>query len=186
MISCGYRVVAAIVRTQSSALRAVDLRLLFLILWLSGTSFISLSCFLAALSSSASMTTSLYSAQFLIAMVTVAACSAGLNRYQSEGYSDGLVNDSECYLVTSSYNTVYSSSLLGYKFVQFMVFFLPWFHAAQAMSDVLSVVQYEGQSIGLGDIHDSVTLSYQAKENTDFETPWIISSFTMLIVNAIV
>lgn len=176
---------AAIVRTSSSALRAVDLSVLFLILYLSGTSFISLSCFLAALSSSASMTTSLYSAQFLVAMVTVAACATTLNSYRSVGFSDGLVNDASCYLVTSSYNTAYSSSLLGYEFVQFVVFFLPWFHAAQAMSDVLSVVQYKGQSIRLSDIHDKVTLSYTARPDTEFDSPWIIHSFAMLIVSSL-
>jgi hypothetical protein len=185
LISC-CSTVAAIVRTRSSALRAVDLNLLFLILYLSGTSFISLSCFLAALSSSASMTTSLYSAQFLVAMVTVAACSAALNHYDSVGYSDGLVNASQCYYVTSSYNAVFSSSLQGYQFVQFVVFFFPWFHAAQAMSDVLSVVQYEGQTISLSDIHDKVTLSYYASSGSEFDCPWIVHSFAMLIVSSVV
>jgi hypothetical protein len=164
----------------------VDLNLLFLILWLSGTSFISFSCFLAALSNSASMTTSLYSGQFLIALVTVAACSNAYDYYEAVGYDDGSVDASVCYLVSSSYNRVYSGQLMGYTFVQFLVFFLPWFHAAQAMSDVISVVQYEGQSISLSDIHDKVTLSYTADPNVTFDSPWIIQSFVMLISTTIV
>lgn len=177
--------VAAIVRTQSSALRAVDLNLLFLILWLSGTSFLALACFLAALSSSASMTTSLYSAQFLIALVTVAACSSTYNYYDAVGYDNGVVDNSVCYLVSSSFNAVYSPKLVGYQFVQFLVFFLPWFHSAQAMSNVLSVVQYKGQSISLADAGHSVTLSYQAKVNTTFTSPWISNSLVMLFVSSV-
>ena len=179
-------VVAAIVRIKSSALRAVDLQLLFLILWLSGTSFISFAFFLAALSSSSTMTTSLYSAQFLIALITVAACSNPLNTYTAVGYNDGAINDSKCFLVSSSYNTIYSSQLLGYEFVQFLVFFLPWFHAAQAITDVISVVQYKHQSITLADARGKVSMSYAAQENTLFKSPWIIQSFIMLIVTSIV
>ena len=177
--------VAAIIQTVSPSLQAIDLGLLYLILWLSGTSFLSLSCFLAALSSSASMTTSLYSAQFLIALITVAACSSTYNHYVSVGYSDGVINDSVCYLVSSSYNTVYSSSLLGNQFVMFLVFFLPWFHAAQAMSDVLSAVQFEGQTIGMGGIAQSITLSYSASPGTTFPCPWIQYSLVMLISTSI-
>ena len=176
---------AAIVRTKSSALRAIDLRLLFLIFYLTGTSFIAFSCFLAALSSSASMTTSLYSAEFLIALITVAACSSPINSYQSVGYNDGGINDSVCYLISSSYNRVYSPSLLGYEFVQFLVFFLPWFHAAQAITDVISIVQYKDQSIGMSDITKEISLSYTNTSTNTFDSPWIVHSLIMLLSTTI-
>lgn len=172
-------------RTRSSALRAVDLRLLYLILWLSGTSFLSLSCFLAALSSSASVSTSLYSAQFLAALITVAASSGAYDYYSAVGYNDGFINSTVCYLVSSSFNRIYSSMLIGNEFVQFLVFFLPWFHAAQAMADVISVVQYEGQSIGMGDIGKDVTLSFTAAEDQLFTCPWLKTPITMLITSSI-
>ncbi len=176
---------ALIVRTQSSILRAIDLQLLYLILWLSGTSFVALSCFLAALSSSASVSTSLYSAQFLAALITVAASSGAYDYYKSVGYSDGLINETVCYNVASSYNRIYSSLLIGNQFVKFLVFFLPWFHAAQAMSDVLSVVQYDGQSIGMADISHRVELSYTAVEDQLFSTPGLKTPLTMLITSTI-
>lgn len=177
--------VALVVRTQSSILRAVDLQLLYLILWLSGTSFLSLSCFLAALSSSASVSTSLYSAQFLAALITVAASSGAYNYYSAVGYSDGLINETVCYYVSSSYNRIYSSLLIGNQFVKFLVFFLPWFHAAQAMSDVLSIVQYDGQSVGMGDISQRVELSFTAKEDQLFTSPGLKTPLTMLITSAL-
>lgn len=176
---------ALIVRTQSSALRAIDLNLLYLILWLSGTSFLSLSCFLAALSSSASVSTSLYSAQFLAALVTVAASSGAYDYYTAVGYDDGLISDTVCYLVSSSYNRIYSKMLIGNDFVQFLVFFLPWFHAAQAMSDVMSIVQYEGQSIGMSDIGKHMELSYTANEDQLFTSPWLKTPITMLITSSL-
>jgi hypothetical protein len=165
----------------------VGLDLLFLLLWLTGTSFISLSCFLAALSSSASMTTSLYSTQFLVALITAAACSTPSNVFQSVGYNDGVVDNSVCYFVSSSFNRVYSPSLLGFEFVQFLVFFLPWFHAAQAMSDVLSVVQYEGLTVDMSESslkYPPQELSYSAGGSA-FNSKWIQYSLVMLVSSSV-
>jgi hypothetical protein len=174
-------------QSHFSALRAIDLRVLYLILWLSGTSFIAMSCFLAALSSSASMSTAIYYAQFLIALVTVASCSSPYDEYTSVGYDDGSVDQSTCYYMTSSWNSIYSSKLTGNTFVQFLVFFLPYFHAAAAMGDVLSVVQYEGQSVHMSDLANSVDLYYKVSSNYyDFTSPWLSRSLTVLGCNTIV
>lgn len=169
-----------------SALRSIDLQLLYLILWLSGTSFIGMSCFLAAISSSASMSTALYYAQFLVALVTVASCSSPYEKYENVVESDGSMEWTVCYYVSSSFNAIYSSQLLGDTFVQFLVFFLPYFHSAAAMSDVLSVVQYKSQTIGMNDLGRSITMSYSAKPGMEFTSPWLSRSLTMLGCNTIV
>ena len=175
--------VAAIIRPYRSALRDIDLGLLYLLLWLSGTAFLSLAFFLAALSSSASMTTSLYSAQFLFALVTIAASSSPYDQYEYGYNSEG---DRVCYLITSSFNAIYSTQLLGNTFVQFLVFFLPWFHAATSMSDILSVVQYEGTSVSMSDVGQTVDLVYSTYTGSRFTSPWIKTSLLILMGQSLV
>jgi ABC-type lipoprotein export system ATPase subunit len=89
-------------------------------------------------------------------------------------------------MVTSSYNTIFSTSLLGNTFVQFLVFFLPWFHASQAITDIISTVQYKGQIQSMNDIAHTVVMSYSSTSVDTFDSEWIGWSLQMLTVECVI
>lgn len=153
---CFASLVGLIVSTQSSALRAIDSGLFFLILWLSGTAFMSLAFFLGSFCSTSSVSAAVAFTQFLIALITISACTDSLNSYSDISTVDDFVN---CNFLSSSYNRIYSESVPGNSFVEFLVFFLPWFHAAQAITDVLSIVQYKDQNFNMNDVYNTKTMS---------------------------
>lgn len=186
LLACSIALLAAeIIGTQSSALRSIDAGVLFLILWLSGAAFVSLAFFLGAFCSTSSVSAALAFTQFLIALATISASTTSLNEYskyfKSSGYAD-------CGFVSSSYNRIYSETLPGNAFVEFLVFFLPWFHAAQAITDVLSVVQYKDQSFSMHDLYDtkSVNLLYDSDQTKTFTSEWVSNSLVMLVSNVLV
>jgi hypothetical protein len=190
VISCTISmVVAAIVRLYSPALRSIDLGLMFLLLYLSGTAFIALAFWLAALCSSSSISAAITFSEFLICLITISLCSDTLNYYSWITVTDsyGNVVGVDCYLVASSFNKIFSSSLTGNEFVQFLVFFLPWFHSSQALSDIISTVQYKGQFQGLDGLSRSVRMTYSNSEASSiFSSKGIGWSFTMLGVEVII
>ena len=177
-------VTAVIVRPSSSALRELDLSLAFVVLWMCGTAFIALSLFLAALCSSSSVETTVTFAQFLIAMITIISCFSPLCSYSYvENESTG---DVECKLLASSYNTIYSKELMGNTFVQFLVWWMPFFHTAQVATNIVSVIQYEGQTISLSDLGSPpMPLSYAATSSATYETKWAQWSLLMLLSNTL-
>jgi hypothetical protein len=177
-------ITAVIVRPSSSALRELDLTLAFVVLWMCGTASISLSFFLAALCSSSSVETSVTFAQFLIAMITIISCFTPLCTYSYVEDIDS--GDIECKLLASSYNTIYSDSLPGYTFVQFLVWWLPFFHSAQVVTNILSVIQYKGQTISLSDLGSPpMPLSYASTSKSTYATKWVEWGLLMLMSNII-
>lgn len=176
---------ALIVSTESSALRSINKSVYFLILWMSGTAFVSLAFFLAAFCSTSSVSTALAFTQFLVALCTIAACTSSLNYYTDIGTDSSVSN---CQLVSSSYNRIYSDTLPGNSFVMFLVFFFPWFHAAQAITDVLSVVQYKDQSFNLDDLYgtNSKDLLYDSEQTETYTSEWVSHSLIMLMGNVLV
>mmetsp|Transcript_32 Transcript_32/g.58 ORF Transcript_32/g.58 Transcript_32/m.58 type:complete len:1981 (-) Transcript_32:168-6110(-) len=170
-------VVAAAVRPHSSSLRGIDLSLMLLLLWLTGSACVSMSLFLAAFCSSSSVATSLAFTQFLIALATLSAATDPLNSYDTIS--------GECFFVASSYNKIYSTSLLGHTFVQFLVFFLPFFHSAQAVTDIISVVQYKHQNIRIGDLGSPIQMVYDSTSTSTFDSKWVGWALKMLAVNTV-
>lgn len=173
--------VCSLVWPYSSMLGAIDPSTIFLVLWLSGTASVAFSCFLGSLCSTSSAATAISFAQFLVAMITIVSCGVPLNSY---GYS-GIEGDTECYRMVSSYNTVYSPTLLGYTFVQFLVFFLPWFHAAECFTDIISVVQYKGIHFTVDDITDTLHLTAVTTSAKTFLSKWIGYAMWMLVANTV-
>ena len=180
---CMASVVTAFVAPHSTALGAIDGGLLFLLLWLTGTAFLSMSFFLAALCSTSSVATSIAFTQFLIAIFTIAFCGTPTNNYAWKVHDDDFP---VCVQVTSSYNFVYSPGLLGYEFVQFLVFFLPYFHASQAMTDIMSIVQYTGQDVHWSEISQTTVELVNSSSGGSFSSRWISWSFLMLACNTLV
>jgi hypothetical protein len=118
--------------------------------------------------------TSLAFAQFIAALITIVLCGNALNSYE---YSD----EGNCYLVTSSYNFIYSEDLTGNTFVQFLVFFMPWFHSAQAITNIISIVQYSGQHLNMNDLGAPVQLVVSAADPPSyFDSKWIGWDLRML------
>lgn len=176
--------ITALLHPHSSALAAIDLRAIFLLLWLSGSGSMSLAMFLSSFCSSSSVETSLAFTQFLIALVTVAAASTPLNSYK---YLDGGDDDNPaCLYVSSSYNRIFSDDLLGASFVRFLVFFLPFFHSARAVTDIVSIVQYKDQSLHMEDIDSSITLSYSDIDDNTYDADGIGNAFRMLAYESLV
>ena len=169
------------VRTRSSILRAIGLDVIFLLLWLTGTAFTTFSFFLAAFCSSSSVSTALAFTEFIVALITIVMCFDSLNYYSIGDKTQ------TCLYISSSYNKIYSSDLMGYTFVQFLVFFLPFFHSAQAISDILSIVQYNDQTFNMKDLAtSSVTLAYSVTSTTTYESKWVQNSFGMLAGEVVV
>eukprot|EP00603_Paraphysomonas_imperforata_P006371 CAMPEP_0114438486 /NCGR_PEP_ID=MMETSP0103-20121206/14640_1 /TAXON_ID=37642 ORGANISM="Paraphysomonas imperforata, Strain PA2" /NCGR_SAMPLE_ID=MMETSP0103 /ASSEMBLY_ACC=CAM_ASM_000201 /LENGTH=179 /DNA_ID=CAMNT_0001609083 /DNA_START=37 /DNA_END=572 /DNA_ORIENTATION=+ len=78
---------------------------------------------------------------------------------------------------------MYSKELAGNTFVQFLVWWMPFFHSAQVVTDIISVVQYKGQNITLSDVGSPpMPLSYTAKSPDTFEIQW---GFLMLMTNTL-
>lgn len=182
--ACGLALITAvIVRPSSSALREIDLSLAFVVLWMSGSAFISLSFFLAALCSSSSVETSITFAQFLVAMITVISCVSPLCSYSNVEDDNG---DFQCKLLASSYNTMYSKQLMGNTFVQFLVWWMPFFHSAQVVTNIISVIQYKGQIINFSALAaPPMALSYAAESADTYQTKWVQWGFLMLMTNTL-
>ena len=185
IVACALSLVTAvIVRPSSSALRELDLSLAFVVLVMCGTAFICLSFFLAALCSSASAETSITFAQFLIAMVTILSCFSPLCSYNYVENEE--TGDFECKLYASSYNTIYSKELLGNTFVQFLVWWMPFFHSSQVATDILSVIQYKEQRISFENLGSPpMPLTYGPTSTDTYETKWVQWGLLMLMSNAI-
>ena len=176
---------SSLVIPHSAVLGAIDMGLMFMLLWLSGTAFVSLSCFLAAFCSSSSVATALSFTQFLIAIFTIVFCGVAVNHY-AYAVTDDDSADPACLLINSSYNLIYSKALMGNTFVQFLVFFLPFFHASQAMSDIMSVVQYSAQTIGMDALNtETVILTTATTQGVTFHSKWISNSFLMMFYNTL-
>ena len=179
IVGCSLSLIVAFgVRSVSPSLRATNLSVMFLLLYLSGSASIASSFFLAAFCNSTSSATSLAFTQFLVALLTIAPATKALNTYE-------YVND-QCAFVSSSYNRIYSPVLLGYTFVQFLVFFIPFFHSAQGISDIISIVQYKSQTVHFADLGSPVSLLYSIEEDdSEFDSKWIGWSFRMLAIDCV-
>lgn len=176
-------IAAACVAPHSDMLRAIDLNVMFLLLYLSGSGAISLSFFLSSFCYSSSISSSLAFAQFLTALAIVVAC---INPFNSYEYADTDDDDNlrpGCYLVTSSYNSIYSPLLPGASFVQFLVFFLPYFHSAQTISDIISIVRYEHLEVTIGDLGSPKQLVTISGSDDTYDSYWIGYSLRLLAVN---
>ena len=112
----------------------------------------------------------------------ICTTSGGLNAYTGDNQF--------CYLESSAYNKVYS--VPGSGLVVFMVWFMPWFHSAQALSDVLSLVQIKSVHVNayLSDFNDpnaSPLMTNQlADEGSLFDSEWVGYALWMLCSNAAV
>ena len=117
-------------------------------------------------------------------MITIISCFSPLCSYSYvENESTG---DVECKLLASSYNTIYSKELMGNTFVQFLVWWMPFFHTAQVATNIVSVIQYEGQTISLSDLGSPpMPLSYAATSSATYETKWAQWSLLMLLSNTL-
>lgn len=182
---CIALVVGAIVRPHSAALRAISFDLMFLLIWLSGTAFTSMSFFLAAFCNTSSAAAAITFTEFLACLITISACATPLNSYAYISLSDDSTEEA-CYLITSSYNTIFSTTLTGNTFVQFLVFFFPWFHTSQAVTDMISEVKYKGQTIDMSGLSKVVQMSYSSSSPDTFDSKWISWSFTMLVSEVII
>lgn len=185
VLSCAISLITyALVIPHSDILRAIDSQVMFLVLYLSASGTISLSFFLASFCHSSSISSSLSFTQFLVALVIVVACINPFNTYNYSSSDDGDDSGSECYLTTSSYNRIYSPQLPGASFVQFLVFFLPYFHSAQAISDIISIARYRHLEVTLSDLGSPKQLVESESTNT-YDSMWIGYSLRLLAVDAV-
>jgi hypothetical protein len=193
VLACALSLITyALVIPHSDVLHAIDAPVMFLVLYLSASGTISLSFFLASFCHSSSISSSLSFTQFLVALVIVVACLNPFNTYESHSlgdddttqsyYDDGSAN-SICLLTSSSYNLIYSPNLPGASFVQFLVFFLPYFHSAQAISDIVSIARYEHLRVSIGDLGSPKQLVESGSSTDPYDSMWIGYSLRLLAVN---
>jgi ABC-type multidrug transport system ATPase subunit len=190
-------VVMAGIRSQndyyspSNAIQKIDYSVMFLVLWAGTTCFVSSAFFMTAISTSSNVANAISFAQFFVAIITIFSCMTPLNTYTAVGYTGGSILNFDCYFVTSSYNIIYSTKgLQGATFVQFMVFFMPWFHLSQALTDMLSIVQYDNAEMSVSLTKNfkvpPTTLSYQAVDGVTFTTNWIQDSVLYMLYASLI
>lgn len=180
---------SAALRSEVYAFAHIDLGVIFTFFLVSNTCSSCLSLFLASVSNSSSANTAVVITVFITLVFTIAFCSTPLNEYQYNIYFDDDAGRyfRACTLRTSSYNTIYSKNLLGSEFVEFLVFFMPWFHCAQAITNILSVVQYDGETFKFSDLASPrQKLSYYGTASSEFDSQWVEWSYGMMLCSALI
>jgi hypothetical protein len=180
---------AAVLRSEVYAFRHIDYGVIFVLLLVGNQCSTCMGFFLASVSNTSSASTAVVLTVFITLVFTIAFCSTPLNEYSYDYYFDEDLGRyfRACVLTTSSYNTIYSTKLLASGFVQFLVFFMPWFHIAQAVTDVLSVVQYDGETFEFGDLHASrQSLSYSGTKSSEYDSQWAEWSLGMMLASGAV
>jgi uncharacterized membrane protein YbaN (DUF454 family) len=176
--------VMAIVRTSSDALSRINYGMIYLIFWASASGMISNGFFLATICKSQQSSSTYTLLNLLLALLVVIVCTSmgALNSYTgAQGF---------CYFESSSFNKVYSVG--GSDLVQFIVWFMPWFHSAQALSNVVSLVQIKSIDVDalLTDFNGPnahILVTNKLFDGTSFfDTKWIGYSLWMLLTNAFV
>lgn len=164
----------ALVRTSSDSLKQIDYGMMFFIIWAASTAFISNAVFLASLCKTETSASTLIMCNILLALITTVSCSfkGNLNNYGFSQYG--------CVLTASGYNAAYTPNN---GFVQFLVYFMPWFHSSQALLDVLSLVQYVGLHVGFSNSDFEGRSLFSG--SSMFHSPWIGYSIGMLWANAV-
>lgn len=156
---------------------SIDMSAYFLLNFLYLTAMLADACFLSSFVSSQSLSIMMIFATFLILVITVCSTfSTPLNKY-------GWVEDEEtgiesCEYVASSYNMIYSPDLAGYDFVQFLVFFMPWFHGGKALTDMLATTRYVDKTFTMADLAREETMSFSKK---DFHAASVQDAFLTLL-----
>ena len=176
--------VMAIIASFSDALSRIDHGVIFMIIWASASAMVSNGFFLATICKSQQSTSTYTLLNLLLALLVMIICttSGGLNSYKG--------NLSICYLESSSYNRVYN--VAASDLVQFMVWFMPWFHSAQAFSDAISLVQIKSVEVKsqLSDYSspnsDPLSTTQLSDGDEFFGTKWIGYSLWMLFTNMFV
>lgn len=175
---------AACIQSKAYPLQHIDYSVLFLLLWFGATCMLSNSFFLASLCSGPSISSALIISNFLAMIFTVAFANlTPLNQYMLSTAYDSVGNTiSQCVLTPSTSNSVFQEAN-GYDIARFVVFFLPWFHISQAVSDILSTVQY-GDNFTFRNIY-STPLYTLAPGNT-FYGKYVLWSFGMMWASSVV
>ena len=181
-------ILSACIQSVVYPLKKLDLGILFMLLWFGGTASVCESFFLSSIVNSQSMNTFILFLNFIVIVFTLVFCSTPLNTinaiYSYE--SDTKEFTLQCIRQASSYNKIYSTDLLGNTFVQFLVFFLPWFHISQAVTDILSIINY-GDDFTLKDSYSfHEKLSYDGSDSTLFRTKWVDWSFGMMLASSLI
>ena len=185
LISCMLAMpVMAIVRTSSDALSRIDYGMVFMIFWASASAMMSNGMFLATICRSQQSSSTYTLLNLLLALLVMILCTSmgGLNSYTG--------GSNVCYFETSSYNKVYD--VAGSELVMFMVWFMPWFHSAQALSDVVSLVQIKSVHVHthLADFNapnaSPLVTTMLSDSRVFFDTKWIGYALWMLFSNVFV
>jgi ABC-type multidrug transport system fused ATPase/permease subunit len=176
--------IMAIVRTSSDSLARIDYGMIFLIFWASASGMTANGFFLATLCKSQQSTSTYTLLNLLLALLVMIICTTlgGLNSYTG--------GEVFCYFETSSYNKVYS--VAGSELVVFIVWFMPWFHSAQALSDVVSLVQIKSVHVNAytSDFNGPNAAMLFTNKLSDgesfFDSEWIGFALWMLFTNVFV
>ena len=180
-------IVAACLQPTCVALRHIDLGTIFLLMWLGGSAFIANAFFLSSICSSNSLSNFVIFMNFMILVFTIAFSNTILNPPSIMLYQN--LNQEikyGCVFQLSSYNAIYSSALTGGSFVQFIVFFMPWFHVSQAIGDILSVAQL---TTFTRDYYQHPPIPFVVASTNgfiEFQSRWISWSFFMLALSSVV
>jgi hypothetical protein len=155
---------------------SIDMSAYFLMNFLYLTAMLADACFLSSFVSSQSLSIMMIFATFLILVITICSTfGTPLNKY-------GWVKDEEtgvetCEYLPSSYNIIYTSELPGNDFVQFLVFFMPWFHGGKALSDMLATTRYVDKTFTMDDVTREEIMSFNKK---DFHAASVQDAFMSL------
>lgn len=176
-------IVMAIMLPHCYVLQQTSFGALFLLLFISGTAFAANGLFLVSVCYSASAANYLLFLNFLMIIFTIAFAGDALNVPTLMVYRN---NNNDvvygCALESSSYNDIFSSDFVGNTFVQFIVFFMPWFYTTHAFTNLVSMAQYSKY-----DNADYMKPNLPfVRSGSQFTTEWIDYGVNMLIAQTFV
>lgn len=172
-------------------LQHIDISLLMWLIWLGATASMCNFFFLSSITTGPSMSTFLVFLNFVVCIFVIALSSGTpLNNFTTVTNTDELgLSATLCVRVSSSYNAVDSPSLSGNALIRFIVFFMPSFHIARALTDILSVLQYgDGPwtDISADMYRQTVQLAYNTDGSDIFESQWLSSPLGLLAASSVV
>ena len=165
-------IVAGIMEEFTYVLQKLDLGVLFLFLWLSLTAAVSNSFFLSSVCGTPSRATTIVFVNFFATLLTIIFLSPFLNSYEEVS--------SLCTLFGSSYYQIYDARS-GIGFAQFVLFWMPWFHTGQALSNIFSVIQYGTSYSGADMQQTQLVTDYNMPNYSTFQTVSLGYTFGLMV-----
>lgn len=186
-------ILAAIIRSQVYILQHLDFGVLFLFLWMSiscsTANAMFLSSFIPAGNWSSVVIFLNFFGAFLTLIFLIFSIDTKLIFFLPSPDDDGSGSNqiASCLWAPSAYSAVYDHRTAG-GLLQFVIYWLPWFHIGNVISQVFSILQYGGD-YHISTLYESRTMYYYkllATTPTSFTPPTASWTLGIMFVNTFI